>query len=51
MMTAVVSLALVITLHVMFTGKDGTPIVIYLTIGFLTAIFFGKHRFFGGLGS
>lgn len=45
-MTAIVSLALVLTLHLMFTGKDGTPIVIYLTIGFLTAIFFWQAQVF-----
>ena len=45
-MTAVVSLALVITLHLMFTGKDGTSFVIYLTIGFLTAIFFWQAQVF-----
>ncbi|MCP9494684.1 MAG: hypothetical protein MSG64_09540 [Pyrinomonadaceae bacterium MAG19_C2-C3] len=38
-MTAVVSLALAITLYVMFLDKDGTPFVIFLTAGFLTAIF------------
>lgn len=43
-MTAVVSLALVITLHLMFTGKDSTSFIIYLTIGFLTAIFFWQAQ-------
>jgi len=45
-MTAVVSLAFAITLHFTFTGKDGTPIVVYLTIGFLTAIFFWQAQVF-----
>ncbi len=45
-MTAVVSLALAITLHVMFKDKDGTPVVIYLTAGFLTAIFFWQVQVF-----
>lgn len=45
-MTAIVSLALVITLHLMFTGKDGTSFVLYLTIGFLTAIFFWQAQIF-----
>lgn len=43
-MTAVVSLALSITLYVMFLGKDNTPIVIYLTAGFLTAMFFWQAQ-------
>jgi FlaA1/EpsC-like NDP-sugar epimerase len=45
-MTAVVSLALAITLYVMFLDKDDTPIVIYLTAGFLTAIFFWQAQVF-----
>ena len=45
-MTAIVSLVFAIALHVTFTGKDGTPIVIYLTIGFLTAIFFWQAQVF-----
>lgn len=45
-MTAVVSLIFAIALHVTFTGKDGTPIVVYLTIGFLTAIFFWQAQVF-----
>ena len=43
-MTAVVSLALAITLYVMFLGKDDTPFVIYLTAGFLTAMFFWQAQ-------
>jgi hypothetical protein len=45
-MTAVVSLALAITLYVMFLDKDDTPIVIYLTAVFLTAIFFWQAQVF-----
>ena len=45
-MTAVVSLVFVIALHLTFTGKNGTPIVVYLTIGFLTAIFFWQAQVF-----
>lgn len=43
-MTAVVSLTLAITLYVMFLGRDDTQIVIYLTAGFLTAIFFWQAQ-------
>jgi hypothetical protein len=39
LMTAVVSLSLAVTLYIMFLGKEGTPFIIYLTAGFLTAIF------------
>ena len=45
-MTAVISLALAITINVMFTGKAETPIAIYLTTGFLTAIFFWQAQVF-----
>jgi hypothetical protein len=45
-MTAVASLGLAITLYVMFLGKEGTPFVIYLTAGFLTAIFFWQVQIF-----
>lgn len=39
-MTAVVSAALAILLYATFLGKDDTPILIYVTAGFLTAMFF-----------
>lgn len=45
-MTAVGSLALAITLFAMFLGKDGTPFIIYLTAGFLTAVFFWQAQMF-----
>jgi hypothetical protein len=44
MMSAVVSLASAITLYVMFLGKEGTPVVIYVTAGFLTAMFFWQAQ-------
>jgi hypothetical protein len=45
-MTAAVSLGLAITLYVMFLGRDDTPLVIYLTAGFLTAMFFWQVQIF-----
>lgn len=39
-MTALVSLGLAITLYGLFFGKNDTHFVIYLTAGFLTAMFF-----------
>lgn len=45
-MTAVVSLGLAITLYVMFLGREDTPFVIYLTAGFLTAMFFWQVQIF-----
>ncbi|HQU85351.1 MAG TPA: hypothetical protein PKY59_19580 [Pyrinomonadaceae bacterium] len=45
-MTAVGSLALAITLYAMFLGKEGTPFIIYLTAGFLTAVFFWQAQIF-----
>lgn len=38
--SAIVSIGLAITLYAMFLGKDDTPFIIYLTAGFLTAVFF-----------
>jgi len=38
LMTAIVSLTLAILLHYYFLGQEGTPILIYVTAGFLTAI-------------
>lgn len=45
-MTAIVSLGLAITLYVMFLGQENTPLVIYLTAGFLTAMFFWQVQIF-----
>ena len=39
LMTAIVSLTLAILLYYFYLGKDDTPIIIYLTAGFLTAMF------------
>ncbi len=38
LMTAVVSLGLAITLYVIFLGRADTPVIIYITAGFLTAM-------------
>ena len=38
LMTAVVSLGLAITLYTIFLGKEDTPVIIYITAGFLTAM-------------
>lgn len=37
-MTAIGSAVLVLLLHLKFTGQEGTPVLIYVTIGFLTAM-------------
>ena len=39
LMTALVSLTLAISLYYFFLGSDDTPVIIYLTAGFLTAMF------------
>ncbi len=39
-MTAAVSATLAIMLYATFLGKDDTPFLIYITAGFLTAMFF-----------
>ena len=38
-MTAIASLTLAILLYVFFLGKENTPVIIYITAGFLTAMF------------
>ena len=38
LLTAVTSLTLAILLYAMFLGKEDTPIIIYITAGFLTAM-------------
>lgn len=38
-LTGITSLVLAIILYVMFLGKEGTPVVIYVVAGFLTAMF------------
>lgn len=45
-MTAIVSLTLAILLYYFFLGKPDTPIIIYLTAGFLTAMFFWQAQSF-----
>ena len=45
-MTAVASLTLAILLYVFFLGKADTPILIYITAGFLTAMFFWQAQVF-----
>lgn len=46
LMTALVSLTLAILLHIFFTGKEGTSPLIYVTAGFLTAMFFWQVQTF-----
>lgn len=38
-MTAIASLTLAILLYIFFLGKENTPVIIYITAGFLTAMF------------
>lgn len=38
LMTAVVSISLAVTLYAIFLGRADTPVVIYVTAGFLTAM-------------
>jgi hypothetical protein len=45
-MTAVASLGLAITLYVIFLNRENTPFIIYLTAGFLTAMFFWQTQVF-----
>ncbi|NJM54485.1 MAG: zinc ribbon domain-containing protein [Blastocatellia bacterium] len=43
-LSALISLILTILLHIFYTGKEGTPIIIYVVIGFLTANFFWQAQ-------
>jgi hypothetical protein len=45
-MTAAVSLTLAILLFVFFFGKNDTPLIIYITSGFLTAMFAWQGQVF-----
>lgn len=45
-MTAVVSLTLAILLYINFLGAENTPVLIYVTAGFLTAIFAWQVQIF-----
>ncbi len=46
LMTAIVSGTLAILLHVFFTGRENTPVLIYIIAGFLTAMFFWQAQTF-----
>ncbi len=46
LMTAIVSGTLAILLHAYFTGRENTPPLIYITAGFLTAMFFWQVQTF-----
>lgn len=45
-MSGIVSLTLAILLYAFFLGKEDTPPLIYITAGFLTAIFFWQAQIF-----
>lgn len=45
-MTALASLTLAILLYSFFLGKAGTPVIIYITAGFLTAMFAWQAQVF-----
>lgn len=45
-LSGLISLILTIILHFLYTGKEGTPIIIYVVIGFLTANFFWQAQAF-----
>lgn len=45
-MTAVASLTLAILLYAFFLGRDDTPVIIYITAGFLTAMFAWQAQVF-----
>lgn len=45
-MTGVVSLTLAILLYAYFLGRENTPLIIYLTAGFLTAMFAWQAQVF-----
>ncbi|MEO6589476.1 MAG: hypothetical protein ABIP06_09245 [Pyrinomonadaceae bacterium] len=45
-MSAVVSITLAILLYYFFLGKHDTPPIIYITAGFLTAMFFWQAQIF-----
>ena len=43
-MSAIVSLTLAILLYSFFLGVEGTPLIIYIVAGFLTAMFFWQSQ-------
>ena len=45
-LSGLISLVLTILLHILYTGKEGTPVIIYVVIGFLTANFFWQVQTF-----
>jgi hypothetical protein len=45
-MTAAASLTLAILINVLLVGKENTPILIYITMGFLYAMFFWQAQVF-----
>ena len=45
-MTAIASITLAILLYVFFLGEDNTPVIIYITAGFLTAMFAWQAQVF-----
>lgn len=45
-LSGLISLILTILLHILYTGKEGTPVIIYVVIGFLTANFFWQAQAF-----
>lgn len=46
LMSAIVSLTLAVLLYSFFLGRDNTPVLIYITAGFLTAMFFWQVQTF-----
>jgi len=46
LLTAITSLVLAILLYSVFLGKQDTPVLIYVTAGFLTAMFFWQVQTF-----
>jgi len=45
-MTAIASITLAILLYVFFLGEENTPVIIFITAGFLTAIFAWQVQIF-----
>lgn len=45
-LSGLISLILTILLHILYTGKEGTSVIIYVVIGFLTANFFWQVQAF-----
>ncbi len=46
LMSGIVSLTLAMILYLMFLGKEGTPVIIYVVAGFLTAMFAWQAQVF-----